>query len=60
MELDLPDTFDLKLAALACHKSQVAGFGPGMKDMMRQWAEETARKEKYELAEAFHRVDMWW
>lgn len=58
--VDITGTFDLKLKALACHKSQVAGFDPGMKDMMRQWAEETAREEKFELAEAFHRVDMWW
>ena len=58
--VNITDTFDLKLAALTCHKSQVAGFGAELKERLRQWAEETAREEEFTLAEAFHRVDMWW
>ena len=57
---DITDTFDLKVAALLCHQSQVADFATGLKEMLRQWAEEMARGEEFELAEAFHRIEMWW
>jgi LmbE family N-acetylglucosaminyl deacetylase len=55
---DVTDTFDTKMAALACHKSQVKDIPPEMKDRMRDWARMHAEGEEFELAEAFHRVHM--
>jgi len=53
---DITDTFDIKLAALKCHKSQVEQV-PG--DLLEQWlrqrCQEMASEREYALAEAFHR-----
>ena len=56
--LDITDTFDIKLAALGCHKSQVGDIPPEMKERMREWAKMNAEGEDFELAEAFHRIEM--
>lgn len=58
--VDVTDTFDIKIAALQCHKSQIGGnpssnLGERMKERYRMMA----RGEDYELAEAFHRVEIW-
>ncbi len=58
--VNITDTLDTKLAALRCHRSQTGAFGQELEKRMRQWAQENAREEEYELAEAFHRIDMWW
>lgn len=58
--VDITGTFDKKLAALMCHQSQVAEFSPQLGERLREWAEDSAKEEEYGLAEAFHRVDMWW
>jgi LmbE family N-acetylglucosaminyl deacetylase len=55
--LDITDTFETKLAALDCHKSQV-DVSPEMKTRMRDFARMNAQGEKFELGEAFHRVVM--
>ena len=57
---DITDTFDIKIAALRCHKSQV-GDNPstGLKERMRERYKMLAEGEDYELAEAFHRVEIW-
>jgi len=56
---DITDTFDLKLAALGCHKSQFGDELPRqMKEMVKERARTTAEGEGYELAEAFHRVEV--
>ena len=54
---DITETFDLKIAALYCHKSQIkemTSFDPA------KWCRENCLKmaanESYELAEGFHRV----
>lgn len=53
------DTFDIKLAALSCHKSQVGdSLSPEMESRLREWAKEVAEGEDYELAEAFYRVEL--
>ena len=58
---NITDTFDLKLAALRCHKSQVGGnLVPGVEKWLRQRAEAMAEAQDYELAEAFHRVEILW
>lgn len=56
--LDITDTFDTKLAALGCHKSQVSDIPPEMRERMRDWARMNAEGEDFELAEAFHRIEM--
>ena len=59
--LDISDTFDIKVAALRCHQSQVQGHPfPDMEKWMREWARQMAEGEDFELAEAFHRVEVWW
>jgi LmbE family N-acetylglucosaminyl deacetylase len=58
---DITDTFDLKLAALRCHESQVKEFRtPDLEDWMRQRHRAMAEGESFELAEAFHRVEITW
>jgi LmbE family N-acetylglucosaminyl deacetylase len=55
---DITDTFDTKLAALGCHKSQVGKIPQEMRDRLREWARTMAKGQDFELAEAFHRVMM--
>lgn len=57
--VDITDTYDIKLAALRCHKSQI-GDAPSarMEKMMRERHRMQAEGEDYELAEAFHRVEL--
>ncbi len=57
---NITDTFDIKIAALRCHKSQV-GDNPSaeMEERMRERYKMLAQGEDYELAEAFHRVEIW-
>ena len=56
---DITDTFDLKIAALRCHKSQVGNFDASrIEDWLRQRCKAMAEGEDYELAEAFHRVEI--
>ena len=56
---NITDTFDTKIAALRCHESQV-GNRPSneMQERLRQRHSSMAEGEDYELAEAFHRVEM--
>jgi len=57
--LDVTDTFDIKLAALRCHESQVGNNRfPQLEEWLRQRARQLAEGEDFELAEAFHRVEI--
>jgi LmbE family N-acetylglucosaminyl deacetylase len=58
---DITDTFDVKVAALRCHKSQI-GQNPSleMEKWLRQRHQTMAEGEDFELAEAFHRVEVLW
>jgi len=56
--LDVTDTFDTKLAALGCHKSQVGDMPPEMRERMRDWSRMNAEGEDVEQAEAFHRIEL--
>ena len=56
---DITDTFDLKLAALRCHKSQIAPLdSPEWENRFRQRYRDLAEGENFDLAEAFHRVEI--
>jgi LmbE family N-acetylglucosaminyl deacetylase len=55
--VDITKTFDLKIAALRCHKSQFTG--PKLKNMelwIKNRCQQMAEKENFDLAEGFHRV----
>jgi LmbE family N-acetylglucosaminyl deacetylase len=57
---DITDTFELKLAALRCHKSQIGDdISPELEERMRRWARERAEGESFELAETFHQAEVW-
>ncbi|MFC2045102.1 PIG-L deacetylase family protein [Chloroflexota bacterium] len=59
--LNISDTFDNKIAALRCHKSQVGNIPAAeLEDRIRQRCNILAEEQDYELAEAFHRVEIWW
>ncbi len=56
---NITDTFDIKIAALRCHKSQISDNpSTGLKERMRERHKMMAEGEDYELAEAFHRVEI--
>jgi LmbE family N-acetylglucosaminyl deacetylase len=56
---DITDTFDLKIAALRCHKSQMGKLPfPDLENMLRQQHEAMAEGESFKLAETFHRVEI--
>ena len=58
---DITDTFDLKIAALKCHESQIQGFPkPNPEGWLRERCKEMAEGEDFELAEGFHRVVIGW
>lgn len=58
---DITDTFEIKMKALRCHKSQVGNNRfPDLEKRLRQWAKERAQGEKFGLAEGFHRVEIPW
>ena len=58
---DITGTFDIKVSALRCHKSQEGDHPfPDIEEWLREWAKTMAEEEDFELAEAFHRVEIWW
>ena len=58
---DVTATYDIKLAALRCHKSQVEDRQSSeMEEWLRQRHTAMAEGEEYELAEAFYRVEILW
>ena len=58
---DITETFNVKLSALQCHKSQV-GHIPlqELEERLRERHSSLAQGEEYELAEGFHRVEILW
>ena len=59
---DITNTFDIKLAALRCHKSQIGDnlSSPDLGNWLKQRAKKMAEGQDFELAEAFHRVEVIW
>ncbi|MFC1910821.1 PIG-L deacetylase family protein [Chloroflexota bacterium] len=58
--VDITDVFELKKAALHCHKSQIAGMPRNVEEILISRAKLMAEGEKFELGEAFHRVEIPW
>ncbi len=55
---DITDTFDLKMTALFCHKSQVEQITTSLLEQwLRQRCEAMAEGHDFELAEGFHRAE---
>jgi len=58
---DITATFDLKLAALRCHESQVKSMKVSdLENWLRKRCKDLAEGEDFELAEAFHREEIVW
>jgi LmbE family N-acetylglucosaminyl deacetylase len=55
---DISATFDLKIAAVKCHPSQIGVMPPGWEERTRERAMQAAKGEKFELAEPFHRIEV--
>ncbi len=55
---DITDTWEIKMKALGCHKSQVGDIPQEMRERMKGRAREMAEGEDFELAEAFYRIEM--
>ncbi len=56
---DITDTFDLKMAALLCHKSQVEQIPTSLLEQwLRQRCEMMAEGQDFKLAESFHRAEV--
>lgn len=57
LRIDITDTLSLKMAALACHKSQVT-IDPAVEARLRDRAKTMAQGERFKVAEAFHRAEI--
>jgi LmbE family N-acetylglucosaminyl deacetylase len=58
---DITDTYDLKVKALRCHKSQIKEpFEKEVGKWLFERAENMADGENFKLAEGFHREEIWW
>lgn len=58
---DITATFEQKLKALRCHKSQIKEpFASEMEKWLCTRAKDMAKGEDFKLAEAFHQVEIWW
>lgn len=56
---DITTTFDLKIAALRCHESQIKELeAPDLETWIREWSCSMAEGAECELAEAFHRIEI--
>ena len=56
--IDVSETFDLKMAALRCHSSQVDRYWDAVEQRVRERAEKMGEDNGMPLAEAFRRVAM--
>ncbi|MBW1748986.1 MAG: PIG-L family deacetylase, partial [Deltaproteobacteria bacterium] len=57
LRIDITETFDLKLAALRCHESQMAQLNiPDLEKRLWERCREMAEGADFEVAEAFHQV----
>lgn len=58
-KVDITETFDLKVAALQCHESQVGGFPfSDPRSWLTERARAVAQGEPFDLAEGFYRLEL--
>ena len=56
---DITETFDIKMAALRCHESQMIEMAHfSLEDRLKERYKKMAEETDYELAEAFHRIEL--
>ncbi len=55
--VDIRDTFDLKVKALGCHKSQIADFADVV-PLLREWARRSGEGGRLECAESYRRMEV--
>jgi LmbE family N-acetylglucosaminyl deacetylase len=59
LRVDITETFDLKLAALKCHQSQIVQLGiPDLGKWLWQRCRKMAEGADFKVAEAFHQVEV--
>jgi LmbE family N-acetylglucosaminyl deacetylase len=56
--IDVRDTFEEKLKAILCHRSQIGTDPDTVEDWMRQRAAEIGKEQGIPLAEAFYRLEL--
>ncbi|MFQ5896485.1 MAG: PIG-L deacetylase family protein, partial [Nitrospinota bacterium] len=56
--VDIGETFELKLRALACHRSQVGEDLDGLAARMREWAQKVGEPRGIALAESFRSLEV--
>jgi LmbE family N-acetylglucosaminyl deacetylase len=56
--IDITNTYDIKMAALRCHQSQVGKQSPEWEQRLRARYQTAPKELGYSLAEAFHRVEI--
>ena len=56
--MDISDTFEVKMAALGCHASQVGQYGHIIEERMKDRAGKMGETHGLPLAEAFRRVEL--
>jgi len=56
---DISKTFDIKMAALSCHKSQIGDpVEPAFVELLMEFTTTAAKGQNYKLGEAFHRLEV--
>ena len=61
LRIDITETFETKLKALKCHKSQIKeNFSQEMEKWLCTRAQDMAKGQNFKLAEGFHRIEIWW
>jgi len=58
IHIDVSDTFDIKIAALSCHASQVGQYMKDFGPRIKERAEKTGQSQGVPLAEAFRRIEI--
>lgn len=56
--IDITETFDIKMAALNCHASQMGQYKEILEQRVKERAERLGQNEGFALAEAFRRIEM--
>jgi LmbE family N-acetylglucosaminyl deacetylase len=57
---DITATYEIKMTALRCHQSQVGKHPPEWEQRIRTRYETAGKEKGFALAEAFHRVEIFW